>query len=35
MRAWRVGPDVGNVRNDRPDLAEAISENESGSELLF
>jgi len=24
MRAWKVGPDVGNVKNDRPDLCEPI-----------
>jgi putative SOS response-associated peptidase YedK len=25
MTAWRVGPDVGNVRNNRPDLFEPLS----------
>ena len=35
MRAWKVGPDVGNVKNDRPDLAEPIVETQSGSGLLF
>jgi putative SOS response-associated peptidase YedK len=24
MKAWKVGPDVGNVRNNRPDLVELI-----------
>jgi len=35
MKAWKVGPDVGNVKNDRPDLAEPIVETRSGSGLLF
>jgi putative SOS response-associated peptidase YedK len=26
MRAWKVGPDVGNVKNDLPDLCEPVSE---------
>jgi putative SOS response-associated peptidase YedK len=25
MRAWKVGSDVGNVKNDRPDLCEPLS----------
>ena len=25
MRAWKVGPDVGNVKNDRPDLCEPLT----------
>jgi putative SOS response-associated peptidase YedK len=24
MKAWRVGSDVGNVRNNRPELAEPV-----------
>ena len=24
MRAWRIGPDIGNVRNNRPDLIDPI-----------
>jgi hypothetical protein len=35
MKAWKVGSDVGNVKNDRPDLAEPIAETQSGSGLLF
>ena len=35
MKAWKVGPDVGNVKNDRPDLPEPIVETQSGSGLLF
>lgn len=26
MRVWKVGPDVGNVKNNRPDLCEPITE---------
>jgi putative SOS response-associated peptidase YedK len=26
MSAWKVGKDVGNVKNDRPDLVEEITE---------
>ena len=28
MTAWKVGKDVGNVKNDRPDLVEEITEPE-------
>ena len=28
MTAWKVGKDVGNVKNDRPDLVEGITEPE-------
>jgi hypothetical protein len=35
IRAWKVGSDVGNVKNDRPDLAEPVAETQSGSGLLF
>lgn len=27
MSAWKVGPDVGNVRNNRPELVEPIQDN--------
>ena len=35
MKVWKVGLDVGNVKNDRPDLAEPIAETQSGTGLLF
>ncbi len=35
MKAWKVGPYVGNVKNDRPDQPEPIVETQSGSGLLF
>jgi len=33
MTVWKVGPDVGNVKNDSPDLAEPMNNTQSG--LLF
>lgn len=39
MKIWRVKPDVGNVKNDRPDLIEPIEPDEpsepDGPPMLF
>lgn len=35
MKAWEVGPEVGNVRNNRPELCEPVAGDESAKKRLI